>query len=568
MLLNETISNDLRLLLKAAADDHLDEEAYRPICTDLGVCRMYYDMDLGDDNRYRNHRTGRLVMADVEQNNMIMLYDSGEKSDDKLKYTYYYDGIEYVHAYIEFKEDNDKERQEPEVYRFLSDVVYILASRRNMRLMLDHAEITDVLTGIPNMAYIHKKYKVITATVPPQELLVLRINLQNFRYINETAGAKAGDEAIIQYSRKIIHFVREDECVCRMGGDNFCMFIHRDNLDDVAQKLNNVVISHLQNAPNHTYEVSAWIGVSDVTAEQKLNFTARLNQASIACEMGKTRLKTNIVFFSQELEDMIKRGRDIIAMFRPAVRDKEFHPFFQAKVDMRTGELTGFESLCRWIHDGRFIYPDQFIPVLDKEGLIPDLDMAIFRETCASIRKWKDMGLNPPRISSNFSRKNLFVPDIEERILAVIDEYGLDTGDLEVEITESIKDGEQDRLMDFVRHLKKHGLHIAVDDFGTGYSSLSLIHNIDADVIKIDKSFVDEIPGDSKSGVLIESIITIAGKLGMSTIAEGVETAEQGAALLKMGCFHAQGYYYSKPVDFDSATVLISECPFKPIEAK
>ena len=234
---------------------------------------------------------------------------------------------------------------------------------------------------------------------------------------------------------------------------------------------------------------------------------------------------------------------------------------------MRTGKLVGFEALCRWIHDGKFIFPDQFIPIIDKAGLIPDLDMAIFDRTCACIRQWKDMGLNPPRISTNFSRKNLFVQDIEEKILGTIKENGLTTDDLEIEITESVKVQEYDRLIEFVKYLKNNGVHIAIDDFGTGYSSLSLIHNVDVDIIKIDKSFVDNLLDDDRSRVLSHSIISIADKLGIGIIAEGVETREQGEMLLKLGCNVAQGYYYGKPVDYNEATEIIKNSEFEPIQS-
>jgi EAL domain-containing protein (putative c-di-GMP-specific phosphodiesterase class I) len=200
---------------------------------------------------------------------------------------------------------------------------------------------------------------------------------------------------------------------------------------------------------------------------------------------------------------------------------------------------------------------------LDREGLIPELDMTIFNETCRTIRRWKDMGFNPPRISSNFSKKNLFIPKIEDRILQVIEDNGLEPADVEIEITESMKDIEYDRLILFVKTLKEKGLFISIDDFGTGYSSLSLLHNIEADVIKIDKSFTDQVTEDEKSAILIESIITIARKLKMHVIAEGVETPEQGRMLMKLGCNYAQGFLYSKPVDYETATEIMRKPCFE-----
>ena len=232
---------------------------------------------------------------------------------------------------------------------------------------------------------------------------------------------------------------------------------------------------------------------------------------------------------------------------------------------MLTGELVGLEALCRWKHDGSYIYPDRFIPVLDRQGLIHDLDMTILDETCAAIRRWLDMGLTPPRVSFNISRKNLFVPDIEHKILDIIQKHGISTDALEIEITETAKEDEIDRLKGFLTILKQNGLQIAIDDFGTGYSSLSLIHSISADVIKIDKSFVSALRLDNKSGILVETIIQIAERLEMDVIAEGVETADEGRALINMGCCNAQGYYYSRPVDFDSVTGIIRKNHFEPI---
>ncbi|MBQ9604060.1 MAG: EAL domain-containing protein [Firmicutes bacterium] len=191
--------------------------------------------------------------------------------------------------------------------------------------------------------------------------------------------------------------------------------------------------------------------------------------------------------------------------------------------------------------------------------------MTILNETCIAIKQWLDMGLEPPRVSVNISRKNLFVPDIEAEIIDIINKNGLETSRIEIEITESAQEEEFNRLIDFLAKLKNQGLCISIDDFGTGYSSLSLINRINADIIKIDKSFVGSMLNDKKSSMLIETIIQIAKRLDMETIAEGVEIADEGKALIELGCVNAQGYYYSKPVDFETAARIIKEKSFKPI---
>ena len=552
------------LMHKAATDERLTQEVFASICAQMHVGKMYYDIDLGGDNRYRDYRTHKLIIAEEEREKNVILYDSGEATGQSFTYTYYYGTLEYVHATIEILQDYTGEFDRS-LYQFLADVIYLLVSRQNMRSMLDFAESVDAQTGIPNSVMIRRRYKEALQHVSPENLLVLYINLQNFKYVNEVAGARTGDEVITAYAHLLVSYVTDEECVCRMGGDNFGAFILKDHFDQLVKRLSCVNVGNLKSAPSQMFDITPWIGVSEGKPGDLRPFGPRLEEASVACNIGKRMLKKNIVVYDENIMRRMSRSHEIIAMFHPAVKNQEFCPFFQAKVNMQTGALVGFEALCRWIHEGQFIYPDQFIPVLDREGLIHELDMEIFRGTCQAIKTWKDQGLQPPRVSSNFSRKNLFVPDIEKKIYYTMEAYGLAPEDIEIEITESIKESEYNRLIDFVRQLKQYGLHIAVDDFGTGYSSMALIHNIDADVIKIDKSFVDEVPGNSKSEILIESIVSIANRLHMSVIAEGVETAEQGQGLLRLGCQYAQGYYYSKPVDFDTATELIRTPSFAAI---
>ena len=566
MLLNDELSEMVREILGKAVSKTLTNEDYRPLCERMNAARMYYDMDLGGDGRYRDIRTRQLAIPGVEKDGVIVLYDSGKPSGDTLIYTYYYEGeLEYAHAYLELMEGIPKESVDHRIYGLLSDIIYLLVSRDNMRYMLTYAETMDAQTSIPNSVYIKKKFEEVIKHNARDNYAVMCLNIHNFKYINEVGSSKAGDEAIIRYAQLIATFARDDECVARLGGDNFVIFVRKERLGDMVERLRTVKLPELTNTPGRLFELSSWIGISGAMEHDHRPFGTRLTEAALACNVGKNRLKQSVVFFSDELRIMMNRGREIMAMFFPALKKREFVPFFQPKVDMRTGELVGLEALCRWIHNDSFIYPDQFIPILDKEGLIHELDMTIFRETCLAIRDWKAQGLKPPRISTNFSRKNLFVPDIEEKILTTISDCDIDPDDVEVEITESVQEVETTRLMEFVGKLKSGGVHISIDDFGTGYSSLMLIHSIDADIIKIDKSFVDELGIYRKSGVLIESIVNIADNLGMGTIAEGVETAEQGRQLMKLGCHIAQGYYYSKPVGPEAATDIIRKGCFEPI---
>ncbi|MCR5106594.1 MAG: bifunctional diguanylate cyclase/phosphodiesterase [Lachnospiraceae bacterium] len=568
MIIKEETTDALKTLLYETALNDItpDGNPYKELCDSLNVVKMYYDMNLGEEGRYRDQRTGKIVFNTEEVDNKFILYDSGKKSGFTMKFDYYYNGFEYVHAYIEFEESIRPEDVDRDYYQFFADVVYLLASRHNMKSMLEHAELSDPLTDIPNVICVRYAYERMIKLIPPSEIAVICMNLKNFQYINDTVGAGVGDEVIRIYSRKLVNLVEENEIAGRIGGDSFIVCINKNNLDPFLKKTENIVISSLQSSPHSRFEVGARFGISLLNKNEDKPFHERMNDANVALGIGKNYARESVMYYNDDLKKRLMLSHDVISSFPFAIKNHEFVPYFQPKVNMKTGKLAGFEALCRWFHEGSLIFPDQFIPILDREGLIPELDLAIFEETCRSVKKWKDMGLNPPRISSNFSKKCLFVPDIEKKIFEIISDNSLEAREIEIEITESIKDHEYNRLIDFVKILKKPGLFISIDDFGTGYSSLSLLYNIDADIIKIDKSFTDKITEDPKASILIENVITIANQLNIHTIAEGVETSAQGKKLLNMGCDYAQGYYYSKPVDFDTATEMIRSCPFKPME--
>ena len=525
----EKLISMVRELLNTATKKLLDTDDYKKVCEPLNVCKMYYDMELGDRSKYRNQKTNKFIFEATEWEDKFLLYDNGKPTKLKKCYTYYDRGIEHVHAYIELSEGIKEEQLDPEVYQMMADLIYLVVSCQNIKYMLQFAQLSDAQTGIPN------------------------------------GGPRCGDEIIVRYARLLSKWVGEDECVCRMGGDNFAMFLQEKNLQNMVEKLDHMVLTGIEAAPGRSFELPAWIGITRVSKNDPRPFVELYEEASVACYIGKRKLHRKIVEFTEEIGNQLRQGNRIISLFRPALHKHEFEPYFQAKVDMSSGQLVGFEALCRWFHKGKMIYPNEFIPVLDREGLICDLDMEIFRCTCEAIKKWGKMGLNIPRISANFSRKNLFVPKIEEKIYETLLEFELSPEKIEIEITESVQESEYNRLIEFVGKLKGYGIHIAVDDFGTGYSSLSLIHNIDADVIKIDKSFVDKIPGDRKTRILLESVIGIAQNLDMDVIAEGVETEEQGRELLGMGCKNAQGYFYSKPMNLEMATEVIQKPEFKKI---
>ena len=265
-----------------------------------------------------------------------------------------------------------------------------------------------------------------------------------------------------------------------------------------------------------------------------------------------------VVYYSDELNARLVWAKNVIASFNRAATQHEFVPYYQPKVDMPTGKIVGLEALVRWNHDGQIIYPDRFINILENNSLITELDLQMLQSVCADLHLWLQAGLTPPPVSINISRKDLYVPDIEKKIINIIQKAGIEPSQIEIEITEISTESDVQRIISFFNEIRFFGIRVSLDDFGTGYSSLSLINSVPADIIKIDRSFIGCCIDSARSLTLVSAIIDLAVRLDTRIIAEGVETEEQARLLMKIGCTDAQGYFYDKPLDFATITQRIS----------
>ena len=257
---------------------------------------------------------------------------------------------------------------------------------------------------------------------------------------------------------------------------------------------------------------------------------------------------------------MIERSlhdKEISDKFSSAIDNNEFVVYYQPKIDLRDGSLCGSEALVRWKKDNTIVPPTEFIPVLEREGTICVMDFYVLECVCSQIRSWLQQGIEPVRVSANFSKIHLHNKKLAEDIIAVLKKYDVDSKYIEVEITETCGYEDFDALYDFVKSMKNYGIHTSIDDFGTGYSSLNLLSDLDVDIIKLDKSFIQtsDYPSVHKSDkkhksteIVIKTIINMAHELGMQIICEGVETDEQARFLKELNCDMVQGYLYARPL--------------------
>ena len=342
------VERELYNLTKDATVRGLTPEDFEGICKALDVVKMYYDLEF-DSEGYRG-------LGDHEEEpakyRVFELYSEDAESEIKRKYTFYFEASEYVHAIIEFRKGVKEEE--------IDDEVCSLA-------MLDYAETHDTQTGIMNIKSMGAKFMQSVAKYPKTEYVVLYGNVKNFKFINDRGGVHLGDFAIGKLARTLQGFVREDEGVCRIGGDNFAFFVRRENLDVLLDRLKSVKVDGLMGLRNNCHRFSFRVGVSDTEIRE---FGTKLEEASTACIVGKTILKKDLVIFNAELSDVISHNNQIVAAFPDALSSGEFVPFFQPKVNMQTGELLGLEALCRWIHNDSIIAPNDFIPLLDRKGIL------------------------------------------------------------------------------------------------------------------------------------------------------------------------------------------------------
>jgi EAL domain-containing protein (putative c-di-GMP-specific phosphodiesterase class I) len=275
-----------------------------------------------------------------------------------------------------------------------------------------------------------------------------------------------------------------------------------------------------------------------------------LRNADTAMYKAKDNGKNSYEFYSEEMTELVRKRLELDADIRNGLKNGEFEAYYQPKIDATNLHIVGMEALIRWNHPTRgLLYPAEFIPFAEEVGLIVDIDRYMLKHCVAQVVEWSDAGYTTGRISINISTKKLESPTFRSELYRIIEKSGVNTKLLELEILESQIMRDPERSIDILRSIRSLGISISIDDFGTGYSSLSYLKKLPVSKLKIDKSFVDNLPDDEDDIAIVRTIIALAEHLGLETIAEGVENEGQVEFLVQEGCHNIQGYYYSKALN-------------------
>jgi diguanylate cyclase (GGDEF)-like protein/PAS domain S-box-containing protein len=421
-------------------------------------------------------------------------------------------------------------------------------AERNLDYLAHH----DTLTGLPNRMLFNDRLLVAIAKARRnhQALAVLFIDLDHFKYVNDTFGHSEGDFLLQAVARRLKGCLREEDTLSRMGGDEFTILLH--DLDGQGAELVARKILEAMKLPfnlsEHRLYVTASIGIS-VYPDDGDEPASLLKNSDTAMYRAKEQGRDNMQFFRENMHEYSIRRVEMEQNMRQALEQEEFRVYYQPQIDLASGRMTGVEALLRWLSpETGLALPGQFIPLAEETGMIVAIGEWVLRAACRQCKAWHESGRHGLRVAVNLSARQFQQANLVGMVANVLRDTGLDPGCLELELTESIAMQNAEEAVATLNSLKQLGVQISIDDFGTGYSSLSYLKRFPIDKLKIDQSFVAGIAEDPNDAAIIIAVIALAHSLGLQVIAEGVETVEQLDFLKMHSCNEVQGYLFGRPM--------------------
>ena len=409
----------------------------------------------------------------------------------------------------------------------------------------------DTLTQLPNRALFDDRLEqaIASAARHEEKFALLFLDLDNFKQINDTLGHHYGDDILRQVAGRLQSCLRSSDSLARLGGDEFTILVpglnSSESAANVAQKILDVMRPVFV-IDDHKLHISVSIGISLYPKDSLLK-NDLLKYADTAMYRAKDEGRDNYQFYASDMTILAFEKAMMERSMRVAIEREEFVIYYQPQVDARNNAIIGMEALVRWEHpEMGLVMPDKFIPLAEETGFIKELDRFVMRKAMDDVSSWYKEGLNPGTLSLNLSIKQLMSSDYVEVLQEAISESGFQVDWLELEITESQMMSDPMRSIEILKRLHKMNIEIAIDDFGTGYSSLAYLKRLPVDTLKIDRSFIKDLPGDEEDGAISKAVIALAKSLNLKIIAEGVENSEQIEFLLANGCHYIQGFYYAK----------------------
>lgn len=448
-----------------------------------------------------------------------------------------------------------------EVNHFVVALYDITATKR-YQAELEYQANRDSLTGLANRNLLQDRLRQASAYAERygHPVWVLFLNLDRFKFVNDTLGHRAGDSLLKAVADRLQNAVRSTDTVARLSADEFVLVL----TERTDEHLSPVVVQRIIDAialpiviEGYEFVMSSSIGLS-VCPTDGNDPEALIKHASIAMYRAKEVGRNCFQFYTSSMNEKALERLRIESDLRSALERNEFQLHYQPQVDLSSGQILGVEALIRWRHPTLgMVAPASFIQTAEEMGLIVPIGTWVLRTACRQSVEWQRGGMGPVRVAVNLSARQFYQHDLVATIEDVLDETGIAPHLLELELTESMMLTDVENAVAIMRSLKALGVHLSIDDFGTGYSSLSYLKRFPIDLLKIDRSFVSDVTADADDAAIVRSIISLAHSLRLKVIAEGVETEGQFAYLQRHGCDYMQGYFYSRPLDASGAEQLL-----------
>lgn len=425
----------------------------------------------------------------------------------------------------------------------------------------------DDLTGLPNRNLFGERLRqsVDHADCYGERLAVLVLDLDRFGLINNALGHDGGDEVLKAAANRLAVCARSSDTLARLGSDEFGFILCGDHADisriaGEAQRIADAFVQPLVVAEREVYLTCSIGGVA--RADLSVSEEQLLKNAFSALNIARNRGGNLAHFYSLETAPQDGEWLELESALRGAIKRDELSLHYQPQVDLRTGAIVGAEALMRWQRPDRgMISPARFIPIAEKTGLILPLGMWALQNALGEIKHLREQNLPIEHVSVNLSARQLHQQDLIQRVAELLRQADIEPGSLTLELTESILMDDAEHAARTLKSLKALGLKLSLDDFGTGYSSLAYLHRFPFDIIKIDRTFVQEMHTQRNGAAIVDATIQLAHSLGMTVVAEGVECEQQLAALKSSGCDYVQGYVFSKPLQIAELTSMLRERP-------